>query len=105
MEIPASSTPWTQEKIDAEIERIKTNPTRVDKLNDFINFLGQEVNNLDNYANEFPHFTTQQAWNWTDSGPVGKAAEEMQSNTFKNLILRSSSTRPVFNKLPPILSK
>jgi hypothetical protein len=37
--VPESITPWTQEKMDTEIEQIKINPTRLDKLKDFIKFL------------------------------------------------------------------
>lgn len=68
LEVPKCITPWTQEQVDTEIERIKTNPTRADKLKDFINFLGKEVDNLQEYANEFPHFAMQQAWNHKDFG-------------------------------------
>ena len=35
LEVPESITPWTEEQINAEIERIKTNPNRADKLKDF----------------------------------------------------------------------
>jgi hypothetical protein len=45
LEILESITPWTQEQINTEIDRIKTNPNRADKLKDFLNFLGDELNN------------------------------------------------------------
>ena len=35
LDIPQSITPWTEEKIDAEIERIKTSPTKADPLERF----------------------------------------------------------------------
>jgi hypothetical protein len=46
LDIPKSITPWSHEKIYAEIERIKTNPNRLDRLKDFLNFLGVESVNL-----------------------------------------------------------
>ena len=39
LELPDSITPWTREQTKEEIERIKTNPNRADRLDDFINFL------------------------------------------------------------------
>ena len=48
LEVPETVPLWSEEKINAEIERIKTNPTRSDRLKDFINFLGQEAGNLQN---------------------------------------------------------
>jgi WD40 repeat protein len=103
LEIPESVTPWTEEQIDAEIERIKTNPNRADRLMDFLNFLGQESANLQNYASEFPYFATQQAWNFANSGPVGKAAEKGNPEVYKTLLLRSQSTRPTWNPFPVVL--
>ena len=103
LEIPESITPWTQEKIDAEIERLKTNPTRSDKLKDFLNFLGQESNNLQNYASEFKHFAWQQAWNFTNDGPVGRAAEKLDPAAGKTLLRRILPTRPPWNPMPQVL--
>lgn len=103
LEIPEAAPLWSIEKADAEIERIKTNPTRLDRLNDFTNFLGQEAGNLQNYAHEFPHFATQQAWNYVDSGTVGKSAEKESPEFYENLVLRSSHTRQPFNPLPQAL--
>ena len=100
LDIPDSITPWTEKQIDAEIERIKTNPNRSDRLKDFKNFLGLEANNLENYAHELPHFAIQQAWNNYDSGPVGKAADEMPYEVLNRLILRIPSTRPLWNPMP-----
>jgi hypothetical protein len=42
LDIPQSITPWKEEKINAEIERLKTSPTKADLLKDFLNFLGNE---------------------------------------------------------------
>ncbi len=103
LEIPESITPWPQEKIDAECERIKNDPTRADRLKDFYNFLGHEAGNLQNYSHEFPHFVTQQAWNYAAEGPVGKAAERVTSEVSKSFLCRIRPTRPLWNPLPQAL--
>ena len=103
LEIPKSVTSWPQGKIDTEINQMKTNPTRADRLKDFLNFLGKEAGNLQNYAFEFSHFATQQAWNYSAEGPVGKAVEKAPSEVSKSLLRRSSSTRPHWNPLPQVL--
>ena len=103
LEIPESITPWPQEKIDAECGRLKNNPTRADRLKDFLNFLGRESGNLQNYAIEFSHFATQQAWNYATEGPVGKAAEKVQSEVSKSFLRRIIPTRPSWNPHPQLL--
>jgi len=103
LEIPESITPWLQEKINAEIERIKTNPGRIDKLKDFLNFLGKEAGNLKNYAIEFPYFAAQQAWNYSESGSVGKKADLCHTDNLKKLLLRPHQTRPAWNSHPLVL--
>jgi WD40 repeat protein len=103
LQVPKKIPLWGHEKISAEIERMKTTPTRIDRLNDFRNFLGQEAGNLQRHANLFPHFATQQAWNYAERGPVGMLAENEDSEIKKSLLLRSSSTRPSFNPLPQAL--
>jgi WD40 repeat protein len=103
LEIPETAPFWSEEKINAEIERIKTNPTRLDRLKDFKNFLGQEASNLQNYSNEFPHYAAQQAWNYADSGSVGMAANLVSHEIYKSLIILSSTTRHTFDPIPETL--
>ena len=95
LNIPKSITPWSEEKIKAEIVSMKTNPMPLNRLNDFYNFLGHEVSNLQEYALEFAHFAAQQAWNWADVGPVGKSAEKSAS-LHKKLFLRVQHNRPIW---------
>ena len=102
LEVPATLPLWSEEKLNTEVERMKTNPSRLDRLNDFKNFLGKEADNLQNYAFEFPYFATQQAWNYSDSGSVGLAAENSAPEIFKSLLLRNISTRPSLNPLPQV---
>jgi hypothetical protein len=100
LEIPESIAPSNEEQINTEIERIKTSPTKADLLKDFLNFLGKESSNLQNFASEFAHFTHQQAWNWAAEGPVGKAAGALQRAAGKSLLRRSPPNRPSWNPLP-----
>jgi WD40 repeat protein len=100
LEIPSSIVPCSQEKIKDEIDRIRTNPTKFDALRDFNNFLGKEAGNLQHYANVLPHFSTQQAWNWADSGPVVKSAENQKELVFKSLLRILKHNRPNWNPLP-----
>jgi hypothetical protein len=61
LEVPETIPLWSEEKINSEIERIKINPSRLDRLKDFRNFLGQEAGNLQSNASEYSFFATQQA--------------------------------------------
>ncbi len=100
LEIPESIIPWTEEQINAEIERINTNPNLTDRLMDFRNFLGQESGNLQNYASEFTHFTIQQAWNYDSKGPVGIATQKYSQKVYKTLLLLTQYSRPIRNSKP-----
>jgi WD40 repeat protein len=103
LEIPETVPVWSKEHCDAELERMKTNSSRLDCLKDFKNFLGQEANNLQIYASEFVHFTWQQAWNHASEGPVGKAAGELTPAAGKSLLRQSKPTRPPWNPSPQVL--
>jgi WD40 repeat protein len=103
IDIPHSIIPWPQEKIDFEIERIKNKPTRLDRIKDFYNFLGQESANLEGYASEFPYFAYQQAWNYADDGLVIKSIKHHFEQHDKQLILYSHSSRPQWNPIPSIV--
>jgi WD40 repeat protein len=102
LDIPESITPWPQEKIEAEIERIITNPTRLDRLKDFLFFLGQEGDNLQNYCNEIPNFTIQQAWNYTNNGSVGSEVNKLIKERNNTLLLYGEIDRLSYNPLPII---
>jgi WD40 repeat protein len=103
IEVPQCEKPWVKEKINREIERIKNKPNRYDKLSAFINFLGVEADNLAKFAYELPNFTVQQAWNYTNGGPVGKAAEKKYLSEHKQLLLQTDLTRPLWNPIPQVL--
>jgi len=100
LNVPKSVSLWREEQINSEIERIETNPTRADMLKVFKNFLGQQVNFLDNFAYMFPGLVIQQAWNNYNTGPVGKEANRTDPIVLSKLILRIPSTRPGGDYLP-----
>ncbi len=103
LDIPQSITPWTEEEIDREVQRIKINPTRADKLRDFVNFLGQEVANLQMFAADIPNFAYQQAWNYYSGGVVGKMAESIYLLDTSMLLLKPIASRPDYNPIPHIM--
>jgi WD40 repeat protein len=100
LEITESITPWTEQQIDAEIDRIKTSPTKADHLKEFLNFLGNESNNLQNYSSEIAFFSHQQAWNYSNDGIMCKLAEKRIKEIGKSLLIRSQHSRPQWQPLP-----
>ena len=103
--MPDSIPSWTEDQVNAEIERRKYNPTLADKLYAFLNFLGHEATNLQNYAHELPYLTIQQAWNSVADGPVGEAAQMVSTDILRRCVLQVSSSRPTWNPLPMVIKK
>jgi WD40 repeat protein len=104
LEIPESITPWSNEEIEAEMERLKYNPTRLDKIKSFHNFLGKEAANLQNCASEIPNFIHQQAWNSNADGPISYAAENAPLEYLRFSLLRIKPLRQHWFPLPQILN-
>jgi WD40 repeat protein len=98
--LPETIPLWSEDRIKAEIERIKTIPNRLDRLKDFRNFLGAEAADLQRYSFEFPFFSTQQAWNWGDEGPVRACASARPESVLKSLMLKSEKNLPHWTPLP-----
>lgn len=103
IDIPECITPWSKSMIEDEINRMKTHPTRSDKLLDFRNFLGQEAVTLNNFATEFHHLAYQRAWNYADSGPVGKSVEDIDLPDAVSLLLCPKEFRPKWNPSPHLI--
>ena len=103
IEPPKTITQWDEEEKNVFIEQVRKNASRLDFLIDFKIFLGKESIKLQKYSDKFSNFAFQQAWNYADSGPVGTTAEKELKKDYKSLLLRSKSTRPIFNPLPPTL--
>ena len=98
---------WSEERIKKHIERMQPNPTRADRLQDFVNFIGREAGHLRQYAPQVPDFALQQAWNHASNGPVGEAASSMADKRtaaeLGRLLRRSTLNRPPWNPLPQVL--
>jgi WD40 repeat protein len=102
LEIIPSVEPWSEERINADIERIKTNPTRLDRIRAFVRFVNAESHNFVKFASQ-PGFVIQQAYNSANSGPVVSAAETRVNETKDIMLLQSPSTRPEYNPHPTII--
>lgn len=103
LEIPASVKPWLYKHSIIEIERLKSNPTRLDVINSYFVFLGNEAGILHSHAQELPNLSIQQAWNNYDSGPVGNAAFKVSKSVLSRLFLRSATTRAVWCPIPQVV--
>ncbi len=103
LEIPESITPWSEDRIEEEIERIRSSPNNADKLKDFSYFIGSKAAIFQKYATEFSHHVYQQAWHYANDGPVGKSADNISSVIKKTLLLCDQNSRPKWNPFPRAL--
>jgi WD40 repeat protein len=103
LEFPRTTSPWNEEQQYDEIERKNTNPTNVDKLKDYSNFLGKEASNLHKYANLFPFFVMQQAWNYSDNGLVFNSFKFREQITLKSGLILSQMNRLHWQPFPQAL--
>jgi WD40 repeat protein len=103
-EFPLSVRPWTEAEIDADVQRIINNPTRLERLKAFAQFVSSESHNLSLFSST-PFFCAQQAYNNYDAGPVGKAAERfIGTGSFNGvLLLHNALTRISYNPHPALL--
>jgi WD40 repeat protein len=72
-EIIHSAPPWSEGRIEQEAERIRKNPTRLDRLRAFQGFVQQETYPLLEFGT-WPGFAVQHALNYAPRGPVHAAA-------------------------------
>jgi WD40 repeat protein/tetratricopeptide (TPR) repeat protein len=99
----ASIRPWTDDQVQADTERVVNNPTRLDLIRAFSNFVTSESHNLVIFGMQ-PGFCLQQAHNYADSGPVVDAAEQIiRSQMEQHLILQISNHRSTFNFHPALV--
>ena len=103
LEVPESITPWNEDRIEEEIERIRNFPGNADKLKDFSYFIGSRAAIFQKYASEFPHHICDQAWHFANDGRVGKSAENISPEIKKTLLLCDQNSRPIWNPLPQSL--
>jgi len=97
LKIIESVEPWSEERIKADIERIKTNPTRFDRIRAFAQFVNAESHALVKFT-AHPGFCMQQAYNSTNAGPVASAAEVIAHAEEQNVLLQQLPfNRPDYN--------
>ena len=104
LDIIPSVRPWTNEEIKADSERITNNPTRLNRLQAFSQFVNSESYSLVKFSS-YPSFCIQQAYNSAGSGPVAVAASAIvdSGKVAGILLLRNQLQRPDFNPHPALL--
>ena len=103
LDIIPSVRPWTDEEIKKDTERIIINPTRLNRIRAFLQFVISEGHHLVKFGH-MPGFCFQQAYNSAKSGLVASAAEEIV-NAEKDavLLLQLPSQRPGHSPHPAFL--
>ena len=89
LDIIPSAKPWSEEKIGKDIERIINNPTRLDRIQSFSQFVSSESHALVKFAS-YPGFCVQQAYNSASFGPIASAAESIINSEMNIFILLHS---------------
>ena len=103
LEVIPSVEPKGDACFEAELERITTRPTRLDRVQCFANFVQGQSHHLIKYGSE-PRFCLRQAFNHADGGPVERAASTiLRRQARRKLLLRHPSWRPTFNPYPVCL--
>ena len=103
LDIISTVRKWTNEEINDDNSRIINNPTRLDKIRAFHQFINLECHNLDNFAS-YSKFCIQQSYNSANEGPVANAAEKIFENGFgESVFLRKSLYRHNYNFHPQLL--
>ena len=78
---------WSDERIEQEAERRRTNPTRLDRLRAFQGFVQQEAHSLLKFGTR-PEFVVQQSFNHAPRGTVHEAAAQALPAVEAPLLLR-----------------
>lgn len=95
--------PWNEERIREDTQRIINNPTLLDRIRAFSQFVNSESHALVKFASHMG-FILQQAYNSARSGPVASAAESIVNYRVDDiLILQHQSQRPDYNPHPVLL--
>jgi WD40 repeat protein len=103
LDIIPSVEPWSEERIREDTERIINNPTRLDRIRAFSQFVNAESHGLVKFG-AMPGFCLQQAYNSASSGPVASAAETVINTGVDNLLLlQHPNQRLEYNPHPVLL--
>lgn len=92
---------WSDERIDAECQRIVEHPTRLDGLRAFAGFVESECYPLLEFGKR-AGFLVQQAFNQMPDGPVHKAADRQKGLVGIPLLLRYWPQDAVSNPKPAL---
>lgn len=95
-----SFTPWSDQQIDHEIERIRMSPDRRDNLEIFLQFLNSLAHLLFRYGH-IEGYLLQQAWNYADSGPFARYVDEYIKKCDHLKLLYIPAQRKEFNPFNP----
>jgi WD40 repeat protein len=97
-----SFTPWSDKQINDEIERIKTTPSKRDKLILFLQFLNAQAHLLFRYGSK-AGYLIQQAYNYAGSGPFASYVDNYIKKCNSLKLLFTSEQRDEFNPFNPCL--
>ncbi|MFO7852001.1 MAG: TIR domain-containing protein [Bacteroidota bacterium] len=95
-----SFTPWSDQQVDCEIERIRMSPNRRDTLEIFLQFFHVQAHLLSLYGN-LEGYVLQQAWNYADSGPFARYVDEYIEKCDHLKLLFIPAQRKEFNPFNP----
>jgi NACHT domain- and WD repeat-containing protein len=103
LDIMPSVKPWTEEEIKKDTERIIKNPTLLDRIQTFSQFVNAESHHLSRFGSQ-PGFCLQQAYNYARTGPVAKMAEVIVNEGYNlPMLLRLNNCRPSYIPHPACL--
>ncbi|MFQ5770789.1 MAG: WD40 repeat domain-containing protein [bacterium] len=103
LKVIPSVTPWTEDEIKKDSDRIVQNPTRLDRIRAFSQFVNSESHVLAKFGH-IPGFCLQQAYNSARFGTVADAAESLVSaGVDQVLLLKSRCQRPEYDPHPALL--
>jgi WD40 repeat protein len=91
-----SVEPWSEERIDQEAERIRVNPTPLDRLRALQGFVQQDTYPLQEFGTR-AGFVVQHAFNHAPAGPVHDAAPQPLPSVEAPLLLRRWFSRDQYN--------
>jgi len=97
-----ATQPLSDAAIAAENKRMKTSPTRQDKILSFYRFIFSQRHHLARFSS-IPGFCLQQAYNFTKSGPVAKASQKILKQGVDYIILEQIISHSLKQSLQPAL--
>ena len=102
LQVIPSVEPSSDEELEAERRRIIENPTRLDRVKAYAQFMNSESHHFLSFGAE-PNFFYSHACSYSDSSPVSRSAEEIINSKRLRVLLRHPAWRPPFNPHPACL--